>query len=128
MKDYPFFSVDELKCKCGECDGGEMSDIFMMKLVRLRRLLGIGMVVSSGFRCANYNANVSKTKSRTGPHTTGHSVDVLCSHTKAFKILELAFEVGMTGVGVRQKGDSRFIHLDDLPQGPAQPRPHIWSY
>ncbi len=36
----------------------------------------------------------------------------------------------MKGIGIKQKGDyaSRFVHLDDLPNGSGQPRPWCWSY
>jgi zinc D-Ala-D-Ala carboxypeptidase len=40
----------------------------------------------------------------------------------------LALEQGFTGIGVSQKGAIRFIHVDDLPDAPGQPRPTIWSY
>jgi hypothetical protein len=40
-------------------------------------------------------------------------------------------DYGMMGVGVSQKGDSRFIHLDmmnNTDDGGRFPRPTIWSY
>ena len=41
-----------------------------------------------------------------------------------------ALEVGFTGIGVQQAGDSRFIHLHDIqPEDDFHvPRPWIWSY
>jgi len=35
---------------------------------------------------------------------------------------------GITGLGVKQHGDSRFIHLDTLDSEPHRPRPTVWSY
>jgi hypothetical protein len=42
--------------------------------------------------------------------------------------MRLALAKGFTGIGVQQKGGGRFIHLDNLPNGPGQPRPTVWSY
>jgi RimJ/RimL family protein N-acetyltransferase len=39
-----------------------------------------------------------------------------------------ALALGFTGMGFQQKGNSRFLHLDDLPDAPGQPRPTVWSY
>lgn len=33
-----------------------------------------------------------------------------------------------TGIGIQQKGGDRYIHLDNLPNAPGQPRPTVWSY
>jgi hypothetical protein len=37
-------------------------------------------------------------------------------------------KMGFSGIGVSQKGDSRFIHLDDLEDSNERPRPWVWSY
>jgi zinc D-Ala-D-Ala carboxypeptidase len=47
---------------------------------------------------------------------------------KAVKLIKVAFEFGITGIGVQQKGGSRFIHLDDLRLEDGFARPNIWSY
>ena len=40
-----------------------------------------------------------------------------------------ALVVGFTGLGVKQKGEGRFLHLDDLGTGEhTVPRPALWSY
>ena len=36
--------------------------------------------------------------------------------------------IPFTGVGINQKGSSRFIHLDQLHEKDGYPRPTIWSY
>ena len=45
----------------------------------------------------------------------------------AIELIALAAGLGFTGIGVQQKGGSRFIHLDDVPAD-VLPRPAIWSY
>lgn len=104
----------------------------MEKLEALRTRYGRPLVVSSGARCPAYNATVSGT-GETGPHTTGQAVDLVIARGEAFNLLRLVYQqthlgVGFTGIGFKQHGDKRFMHLDDLPNAPGQPRPTIWSY
>jgi len=122
-----FFSEKELECKCGCGDSG-MEDVFMSKLDNLRQSMG-SMRLSSAYRCPKHNAATSKTGT-TGPHTTRRAVDVLVTGRDALRLVSEALRLGFTGVGIKQHGPhgSRFIHLDDLPNTPDQPRPHIWSY
>ncbi len=99
---------------------------FLDRLEELRRLFGHPMPVSSGYRTPAHNVAVSST-GPTGPHTTGRACDVAVSGALAFALVRLALDCGFTGIGVRQHGASRFVHLDDL-RAPAFPRPRIWSY
>ena len=84
------------------------------------------MIMTSGYRCPAYNEKMGYTQT----HSTGQAGDTSCSHKEALKILIAAITVGFTGIGVMQKGSSRFIHLDDLAEDLSigRPRPHIWSY
>lgn len=123
---FEYFTDEELTCKCG-CGEQKMSHAFMIKIDALREKAGFPFVVSSAYRCPDHNDNVSST-GRDGPHTTGHSIDIKCSHKQAYEIVRLAMLYGFTGIGINQKGDSRFIHLDDLIESKFRPRPHIWSY
>lgn len=101
----------------------------MDKVERLREKLQRPMRVTSAYRCPEYNAAVSSTGGK-GPHTTGRAIDLAVSGYVAYEVLEAAFNMGFTGLGVAQKGDhlTRFIHLDDLPNAAGQPRPWVWSY
>ena len=121
---YPNFSKEEMACKCG-C-GGLPEHSFMRRLQALRDTVGFPLPVTSGFRCPEYNNQVSST-GRHGPHTTGRAVDLGVSRRKAYEVVDECFGLGFTGIGVAQKGGGRFVHLDDL-EIPAYPRPTIWSY
>ena len=99
----------------------------MDKVEKLRIRYGMPMEVTSAARCPDYNEQVSKT-GRTGPHTTGRAIDIGVRGLQSWLLLRLALEEGFTGIGVNQKGDARFIHLDDLPNAEGQPRATIWSY
>lgn len=120
------FTREELACKhCGRMHIPQSS---LDRLQRVRDRFGKRMTVSSGDRCPDHNAAVSKT-GRDGPHTKG-AFDILVSGADAYALLRIALEEGFTGIGVSQKGDhgARFLHMDDLPDAPGQPRPTVWSY
>lgn len=125
---YRHFSLSEMTCHDG-C-GGVPQPEFMEKLEAIREEFGEAMIVSSGFRCAKHNAQVSST-GNDGAHVRGLAADIKIAGSEAYKLLELALTYGMTGIGISQHGnhDKRFIHLDCVPVGDLElPRPYIWSY
>ena len=121
---WPNFSADELRCK----ETGELAMLpsFMDRLQALRTAYGKPMPVSSGYRSKLHS--VERQKRTAGTHAMGCAVDVAVSGRDALRLIELALQHGFTGIGVQQRGEGRFIHLDDAPNAPHRPRPHIWSY
>lgn len=120
------FTKRELACQCG-C-GGLPDQDFMQKVEALRVLYGKPLKVTSAYRCPDHNARVSST-GRTGPHTTGRAIDFAVERADAIRLIALALSMTtFTGLGVNQKGQGRFVHLDDLPNKEGQPRPTVWSY
>lgn len=119
-----YFTESELKCKC--CGDNKFNDRTLDKLIQLRAALDFPFIISSGYRCPEYNRQIGATQT----HATGRAVDIQVSHGKAQELVSNARKYGFTGIGVNQKGavKSRFIHLDDLPNSASRPRPHIWSY
>ena len=118
------FSESEFTCShTGKC---RMHAGFLDRLQALRTAYGKPMTITSGYRDPSHP--IEARKSTTGPHTTGRAADIAVDRGEAYALLNLAFEYGFTGIGVAQKGSGRFLHLDDLPDGPGQPRPTIWSY
>lgn len=125
--DYPNFSRSE--CACKHCGRAEMSDDFMWRLQDLRQSYGKPMRITSAYRCPDHPAEAHRKEAgRLGPHTTGRAVDIAVQGSEAYALLRLAIRMGFTGVGIQQKGDKRFIHLDDLEDKDGFPRPWIWSY
>src|SRR5690554_2727844 len=123
-QDYPNFSADEFRCKhTGKLC---MDKGFMGRLQALRTDYGKPMIISSGYRDATHPIEV--VKERPGAHSAGHACDVAVRGGDALNLVALAVKHGFTGIGVKQKGDSRFIHLDDLPHSFNRPRPWVWSY
>jgi uncharacterized protein YcbK (DUF882 family) len=118
------FKLDEFKCQhCGE---NNIEHKLVDKLQLLREHLGFTFIISSGYRCKYHPAE--KNKSKPGTHNLGIAVDIACSHKEALQIVSKAQSYGFTGIGVNQKGNGRFIHLDIAKDTHEHPRPHIWSY
>lgn len=115
------------KLLCSHCLQHGVEDSFLDRLDQLREAVGFPLIVTSGYRCPEYNQKVSTT-GPDGPHTTGRAVDLQVAYYHAFRVVEEAMKLGFTGIGVKQRGASRFIHLDDLEATPTRPRPRIWSY
>jgi uncharacterized protein YcbK (DUF882 family) len=121
---YPNFSEAEFRCKhTQKC---EMNEAFMDRLQRLRSHYAKPMRVTSGYRDATHPAEASKRT--TGAHTTGRAVDIAIQGHEVYEVMELAYVFGFTGIGLKQHGPKRFLHLDDLDHTPQQPRPWIWTY
>jgi uncharacterized protein YcbK (DUF882 family) len=121
--DYPNFTEAEFRCRhTGKC---EMHPEFMACLQRLRLAYGKPMKITSGFRDRTHP--VEARKASTGAHALGRACDVAVTGADAIRLMVLAVEMGFTGIGVQQKGEGRFIHLDDVPSNQL-PRPSLWSY
>jgi len=121
----PYFTQDEMRCQCG-CEQDGMNAEFMEKLTSLRADWGQPMVVNSAYRCPRHPIEVKKAKP--GAHASGRAVDIAVQGEDAYKFLCAALGHGFTGIGVNQKGNARFIHLDDLTRDEGWPRPTVWSY
>lgn len=113
-----YFQRSEFICSCG-CGRADMEFEFLKKLDVLRHTMGFPIHVTSGYRCPDYNEQVSST-GRTGPHTSGKAADLALSYSGARKALTTISEL-FDGVGLNQKGESRFVHVDTL-------EPRIWTY
>ncbi len=150
MNLYRFFPPHELACHCGNCTLGEddMSPRFMRRLIDIRAKCDFALILTSAARCPAHNDSIYIERGYpagghlAGPHTPhlveGIDHDALCCHAvditiygeRAYTLIGLTRQYGMTGVGDNQKGpySGRLVHLDDLPHGVAGPRPWKWTY
>ena len=104
-----------------------MDKATMDRLQLLRSHYGSPLTITSGYRSSRHSIEVAK--KAPGSHARGRAVDVACAGVDAFEVLAEALAVGFTGIGVKQKGEHRSLHLDDLGLGEhTAPRPTIWSY
>lgn len=113
------FKASEFYCKCGKCGGGMMAADFMEKLQMVRMLYRKPMIITSGFRCNNYNMAI---KGQPGSqHLLGRAADIhVADSTERYILAALAFQVGMTGIGI----DKTFIHMDLRKED----RRRLWLY
>ncbi len=101
----------------------------MEKLIALREHLDFPFIITSAYRCPEYNQKVSTTGPN-GSHTTGRAIDIAVYGEQAYKLIRYAPQFKFNGIGVSQTGShrSRFIHLDDLTRVDGYPRPWVWGY
>ncbi len=124
MSDWKYFTEDELKCShSGKC---LMDPGFMLTLEAIRIKCDFPFTITSAYRDPTHPIEAKKAKP--GTHASGRAVDIAVRGDKAIKLIKVAFEFGITGIGVQQKGGGRFIHLDDLKLENGFARPNIWSY
>jgi len=121
---YPNFSPEEFACQhCGE---NGISELLLDKLQLLRTELDFPFKITSGYRCKDHP--IEKKKVNAGAHRDGLAADIGVRGHKAYEVIAKAEKFGFTGIGVCQKGDSRFIHLDVSTHQVTRPRPWVWSY
>ena len=123
---WKYFTPSEMSCKCGNCDAEtHMDEMFMNRLDSLREAYGKPMIVTSAYRCKDHPREKVKTKG--GVHTTGKAADIAVDRSEAYILLMLALDHGFTGIGIQQKGEGRFLHLD-IGDEDQFLRPTLWSY
>ena len=131
-----YFTIEEMVCKHSNILGYD--ERFMDSLVALREKCGFGFPVTSYYRHADPNDlenthPIEKKKitfgGKAGSHATGKAIDIGLDRERAFILLKTAMDMGIfTGIGVAQKGNGRFIHLDTCNASDGFNRPTIWSY
>lgn len=111
------FSTKEMGCRC--CGKVEINPRLLDALEELRRRIGRGIRVTSGYRCPKNNRRVGgKPKSQ---HRLGNAADL---QVRGLTVTRLwanaaqirAFQTG--GIGVYKR--KRFVHVDVRPNGPAR--------
>ena len=106
------FKRSELQCPCcGEC---KMDENFLVKLQKLRDVVGFPLIISSAYRCDEHNAKVGGV--RASQHRFGRAADIIVNHLtskRKYFILSSAFKLKFSGVGIYKD----FIHLDTREEG-----------
>lgn len=124
VKEWPWtnFRPEEMACR----GSGELLVVpsFISRLQTLRHILGKPIRITSGFRTPEYNERVGGAKD--SAHVKGRAADIAVSGSDAFVLVRYAIGVGFTGIGVKQHGADRFVHVDDVEDWNI--RPALWSY
>ena len=121
---YPNFKPEEFLCRHTGKAGIHYK--LMENLQALRTDLDFPFVITSGYRSPEHPVEIIKPEP--GVHSKGLAVDILCQREQAYKIITNAGNYGFTGIGVNQKGNNRFIHLDIATEVDEEQRPTVWSY
>lgn len=72
----PHFSAMEFRCSCGRCTPVLPAKILLAGLEALRAVVGRPVIITSGHRCAAYNATV-KNAVPNSRHITGRAADIV---------------------------------------------------
>ena len=105
LKHTVWFRANEFQCPC--CDVELMEPDFIRRLDQLRHSFALPLRITSGFRCAKYNAEIGGAKFSL--HTDGLAADIACQgseyrHSLLYHIMACKFG----GVGIYKK----HIHVD----------------
>lgn len=119
MGDY--FSREELSCR--HCGQYSFDTVFLSALNHLRHVYGKPLIVTSGYRCPRHPLELDR--ANPGTHTTGKAIDLALTHGDALEVIVIAKNLGIQRIGVQQKGQDRFIHLDVCTDRLS---PALWSY
>ena len=121
-----FFTPEEFRCRCGrtDCDAPSMIQPALLTLLnQIREQLARPVLITSGLRCAKYNALPQIGGEKESAHLTGHAADIACaSGTDRFATVRAALAVGARRVGV----GTTFVHIDVASLTHAQDV--LWLY
>jgi hypothetical protein len=111
------FPIEEFFCRCN-CGKVFIHPDLKPTLEQIREKYGQPMIITSGYRCATYNAVIGG-----GPeHVRGEAADVYCAgDTDRFKFLSACFAVGIKRIGI----DRTFVHVGISK---TLPNPVAWLY
>lgn len=124
-KDVEHFKPADFKCRCGRCDGLEMSLEVIRKLDQVASLVGLPIQVLHGAVCPKAGTSgPSQWAIEHYPDFDTHkcyAVDVRCpSNGKAqvfrYKFIKAAIEVGFHRIEVGKS----YIHVDDHPKNSGE--------
>lgn len=118
MKENKYFTIDELKCKCGKCElpKGMPTDSLIDTLVEIREYYNKSIVINSGYRCPSHNKAVGgASKSR---HMYGDAVDFIVKDIptkEVFKHVLQTYNNKPFGIALSINPNDEFkgfVHLD----------------
>ena len=111
-----------LACPC--CHKRGMDNGFLLLLDSLRDKVG-PLIVTSGYRCEDYNDSISAT-GRHGSHTLGRAADLKCTlSSQRYAIIKAAMDLQILRVGIAKT----YIHVDNCDdQNDGFPDNVAWVY
>lgn len=109
----PYFEGREFECRNCDCTDQRISKELISRLTLVRKLIGVPLIVTSGYRCAKKQAKLraqgAETAVGVSQHELGNAADITVSRLDLFRAaLEGACNNFFDAVGYA-KG---FIHVD----------------
>jgi len=116
---FEYFRLMEFMCPCCQ-QVRPMQHTFINLLDKARAIANVPFVITSGYRCKDYNKYVGGVADSS--HTKGYAADIQVenSHMRC-KMLAALISVGFNRIGIADT----FIHVDMDPDKPANV---IWLY
>ncbi len=112
-EEIAYFTPGEFACKCGGfCDGApaRMEEKLIRTADRLRSQLNVPMIVSSGLRCPQHNANVGGVSN--SRHLSGKAMDFRAVGKTAQQVLEVVRQ--QPEIRYAYAIDDTYVHMDVL--------------
>lgn len=108
------FDSSEFECRCGKCGENSPDPELVTHLQRLRDVLGLPIILTSGIRCLEYNKEVDGSENSEHLPYNGTAADVKTdSEYHRFILVKRAIEIGFTRIRLGKD----FTHLG-IRQGP----------
>jgi uncharacterized protein YcbK (DUF882 family) len=116
------FKSYEFDCPCDNCGKTLIDQDLVIKLDKMRGLLGCSLKITSGYRCQHYQdvlkAKGYETAKTVSQHTLGKAADVTTGVHTGQELADVARAAGFKAIGTGK----HFVHVD------TRPGPHKWSY
>jgi uncharacterized protein YcbK (DUF882 family) len=113
-KSIKYFRPDEFSCKCVEHKNipvYDMSSLLIYQLIRLRELINIPILITSGYRCEQYNAQIGGEPNSAHIHKVAADITISNPTFERLRDLYLACEhIGFRGLGFYPA--RKIIHVD----------------
>lgn len=110
------FSEEELRCKCG-CGKLKADPKLLALLERIREILGLPLIINSGYRCPVHNKRVGGVPN--SYHTQGLAADIRCPSMTADELWRQVRILALNGYLPELGGLGRYtgrIHVDVRPK------------
>jgi len=108
------FSKLEFHCPCS-CGANKISSVLIEKLQKVRNIIGLPIIITSGVRCEFYNASIKASMNSShipDEHGIGNAVDIACTNSKdRYELVELSQKF-FKRIGISGGSYGGFIHLD----------------
>jgi len=117
---WPNFNDHEMACRCcGEFSPSTEFTALMDDAQAFRNESGKPLPINSGYRCTQHT--IEKKKAQPGLHSYA-ACDFGVTGEDALRLLQFFLNRGYVGIGINQKGNTRYIHID------RRTEPAMWSY